>query len=100
MEVSLKPSPRKGKKWRVVFTRKKDGVQSHVDFGADGMDDYTLHHDPVRKAKFLSRFRKLIEKHKDNPQAPMTLSRMLLWNKPSLEDSWRDYSKHFHLIQH
>lgn len=92
LKVVLEQSPRKGKKMRATFS---DGTM--VDFGAEGMQDYTIHHDDARKKRFLSRFAKLIEKEKHNPKSPMTLSTMILWNKPTIQASLRDYRQRFGL---
>lgn len=94
--ASLHKSPRKNKAYRMVFTRKKDGATTYTDFGSH-MENYTEHHDDLRKQRFLSRFRSLISKYKDNPQAPITLSTMILWNQPTIEASLRDYKNHFGL---
>ena len=97
MYVSIQTSPRKTKKYRAIFTRKKDGAVVHVDFGARGMNDYSTHHDDLRKHRFLVRFDKLIKKTEHNPQSAMTLSRWILWNEPSLEASFKDYLKRYGL---
>jgi hypothetical protein len=95
MMMKIMSSPRKDKKWRAVFT---EGNKQHtVDFGAKFMENFTTHKDDKRKELFLSRFHKLIEKYKDDPKAPMTLSAGILWNKPTLEASIRDYKRRFHL---
>jgi len=93
--VILQPSPKQDKKYRLVVSTPTK--TAHIDFGAKAYQDFTLHHDPLRKQRYLSRFRSLIEKHKDNPLAPTTLSTFLLWNKKSLESSFKDYLKKFHL---
>jgi hypothetical protein len=95
-KVKLVPSPTKTKKWRMIFVRKPD-VYDYTDFGYKGMSDYTLHQDDRRKAMFLSRFRKLIERSKEDPSSAMTLSTTILWNKPTLQESFKDYKKKFHL---
>ena len=92
--VELYESPLQTKKYRAIF--KRNGVEfRHTDFGAKGMDDYTMHQDKDRKQNFLSRFEKLIKKERYNPYSPMTLSTMLLWNKPTLRASWNDYKRRF-----
>lgn len=95
MNVCIHQSLRKDKKYRAIFTRQKDGATSHTDFGSSAHENYTDHHDEERKKNYLSRFNKLIQQYKDNPQAPITLATMLLWNKPTLEESLKDYKKHF-----
>jgi len=98
MHVSLFPSPRKGKAYRATFTRKKDGSVIHTDFGSADYENYTQHHDDIRKKKFLTRFRSMIERYKDNPQAPTTLSRYILWNKPTIDESLLDYKRKFNFL--
>lgn len=93
IHVQLVPSPRKDKKWRMVFFRKEK--PEYRDFGAKHMSDFTLHRDVVRKSMFLTRFRKLIEKNRYDPFSPMTLSRWILWNQPTIEDSFKQYKSHF-----
>ena len=97
VNVSIIRSPRKGKAFRAVFVRLRDAQKTHTDFGSSLHNNFTEHHDEERKRRFLTRFRSLIEQHKDNPQAPITLSTWLLWNRPTLEKSFNDYVKHFHL---
>ena len=96
IHANLIKSPRKNKAYRMVFTNDKHEVISYTDFGSY-MDNFTLHKDVERKQRFLNRFQKLIEKYKNDPQAPMTLSTWVLWHKPTLEASIRDYKKHFGL---
>jgi hypothetical protein len=48
--VSLFKSPKTNKKYRVSFENGK-----HVDFGADGYSDYTIHKDPMRMRSYVSR---------------------------------------------
>lgn len=93
----LSPSIRKGKKWRMVFETKDHSVLEKVDFGAEGMEDFTTHKDEQRKQRFLSRFQKLIKEYENDPSAPITLSKYILWNKPTIAESLGDYKKHFGL---
>ena len=92
----LERSPRKGKKWRMVFylNGRKYG---HTDFGASGYDDYTIHRDNARKQKYLKRFGQLIAEYEDDFAAPITLSTMILWNKPTINESLKDYKDCFKL---
>ena len=55
-------SPLKNKKYRVVF---KDG--RHVDYGAVGYDDFLVHKDDARRARFWNRW-------KNNPNLQNKLS--------------------------
>lgn len=92
MKVKLMRSPLPTKKWRMVFPR-----IGHTDFGHPDYQDFTTHKDEARRAKFLNRFRGMIERYADDPTSPMTLSHLILWNKPTIEDSFRDYKKRFGL---
>jgi hypothetical protein len=88
--VKIVKSPKKEKKLRAYFN---DGT--HTDFGAAGMSDYTKHKDAARKQRYMSR-------HKRNeawgsPKTAGSLSRYVLWNKPTLRDSIRDYKRRFNL---
>ena len=99
------PGKRGGKKWRVTFP---DG--RHVDFGSDGMSDFTLHKDPHRMANFLLRHGGISSREYDatrtqsaeqvlramrrvhtstreswhDPHTPGFWSRWLLWSEPTL----------------
>ena len=88
--IKITKSPKKEKKLRAVFS---DG--SHTDFGARGMSDYTKHKDPSRKKLYMSRHRK--NEKWSSPKTAGALSRWILWNKPSLRDSIKDYKRKFKL---
>lgn len=81
-------SPIKSKKWRAVFN---DG--SHVDFGAIGYEDYTMHGDEKRKTLYLNRHRK--NENWNDPKSAGALSRWILWNEPTIAESLRDYKRRF-----
>lgn len=88
--VSIKKSPIKTKKLRATFS---DGT--HTDFGAAGMSDYTKHKDPERKKRYISRHR--ARENWNKPKTAGALSLYVLWNKPSLQDSIKDYKRRFKL---
>jgi hypothetical protein len=92
LSAKLFRSPRKGKKYRAVFY--EDGVEfDYADFGASGYDDYTTHGDDERKDDYLARHEPT--ENWNDPYTPGALSRWVLWNKPSLEQSWNDYKRRF-----
>jgi hypothetical protein len=66
-----------------------------VPFGAYGYEDFTTHGDPKRKQAYLRRHRK--NENWNDPRSPGALSRWILWNKPSMEESIHDYIKRFHM---
>jgi len=93
MNVVIKKSDKKGKKLVAIFT--DDKKKKTIHFGADGMSDFTIHKDPKRKERYLKRHMK-----RENWNDPMTagaLSRWILWNKPTLSGSIKDYKKRFKL---
>ena len=85
----LRKSRRRDKKLMLVTPEKI------IHFGGKGYSDYTIHKNPARKQMYLTRHR--IRENWKEPLTPGALSRWILWNKPSLESSVRDYEKRFNL---
>ena len=97
----LKPSTRKDKKWMITHDNKT------VHFGQQGYRDFTLLN--TRSSKFYEPNPQEREKLKSNYQSrhrkdpieqaftPGSLSYYLLWNKPTLSASIRDYNKRFNV---
>lgn len=79
MIIILKKSPNIKKKFRVVF---EDG--KHIDFGARGYSDYTIHKDPERMKRYLQRHRSRENWSKAGIKTAGFWSRWLLWSKQSL----------------
>ena len=88
----------------VQFYKAKDGVHkyvavfddgTHTSFGALGYEDYTQHGDKKRKQLYLYRHRK--NEDWSNPKTAGALSRWILWNKPTLEESINNYIKKFNM---
>ena len=68
-DSEIYPSSHKHKKYMVF-----NGVNmSH--FGDIRYEDYTKHHDEIRRQKYLNRF----NKHHNSPYSPYQLSLLLLW---------------------
>ena len=93
--LRIEPSHRKDKKYSAVFETDHQTYKV-VHFGAKGYDDYTTHHDDVRKELYLLRHKRDHENWND-VTSPGALSRWILWNKPSLHESIRDFKNRFHL---
>jgi hypothetical protein len=89
---TLRRSRNPEKKWDAVF--EKDGKERVVAFGAKGYSDFTKHKDVTRKARYIKRHSGMGE-HWNKPDTPGALSRWILWNKPSLKGSLRDFRKRF-----
>ena len=77
-------------KFTAVFD---DGKE--VSFGAKGYSDMTQHGSETRKNRYLDRHRK--NENWNDPQTPGALSRWILWNKPSLQESIADFKRRFNL---
>lgn len=88
--LAVHPSERKGKKLVAQFS---DGTCTH--FGARGYEDFTQHRDERRKASYIARHGALEDW--TDPRAAGTLSRYVLWNKPTLAASIQDYRRRFRL---
>jgi hypothetical protein len=68
-----------------------DGTRTK--FGAYGMSDYTLHKDKERKRLYELRHKKDLETN--DPKRAGYLSMYVLWNKPTIEASIKDYNRRF-----
>jgi hypothetical protein len=95
------PSTAKGKKWTAIFCMCKgeskccDNDKKKVHFGSAGMDDFTITKDKEQRERYLKRHKK--DLRTNDPMKPGYLSYYLLWNKPSLQESIKDYKKKFNL---
>jgi|TARA_B110000902_G_scaffold204619_1_gene232813 hypothetical protein len=95
MKVIIKKSTNTKKKYMAVFTDENKKKIKTTHFGAAGMSDYTKHKDEKRKKRYMNRHRT-----RENWSQYMTagsLSRWILWNKPSFRASVSDYKRRFKL---
>ena len=88
MEVQIKRSKRKDKKFDAIIDGKKT-----VSFGAAGMSDYTKHKDAERKERYIARHKK--KEDWNNPKTAGFYAKNVLWNKTSLQASVADINKKF-----
>jgi len=91
---TLRRSHNPEKKLDAVF--EKDGKEKVVPFGQRGYSDFTKHKNTTRKARYIKRHSGMGE-HWNKPDTPGALSRWILWNKPSLKGSLRDFRKRFNI---
>lgn len=88
---SVKRSPNPAKKWRATFT---DGdKEKNTDFGAAGMNDFTITKDEERRRLYRERHAKDLNTG-DYTRAGF-LSYYLLWNLPTLTASIADFRRRF-----
>ena len=95
IKMVIEKGTAKNKKWKAIFYDDQGKKIRTVQFGSKGMSDFTINKDKERKQRYLDRHRK-----RENWNDPMTagaLSRWLLWNKPTLEGSIKDFKKRFKL---
>ena len=89
---TIRKSRRPEKKFDAVF--EKEGRTKVVPFGQRGYSDFTKHKDVTRRARYLQRHSGMGE-HWNKPDTPGALSRWILWNKPTLSGSIRDFKRRF-----
>ena len=85
--LSIKKLKGDKKKYEAFFI--VNGKKSSQKFGAEGMSDYTLHKDIIRRNRYIARHLKDLET--GDPTRAGYLSMFVLWNKPSFGASVRDY---------
>jgi hypothetical protein len=91
--LKISPSDKATKKYDAIFN--VDGKRRTVSFGAKGYSDFIHHKNEARKNAYLSRHK--TTENWNNPITPGSLSRWILWNKPTLKESVSDYVRRFNL---
>ena len=81
--LTLRKSPLKAKKFRVVF---EDGT--HTDFGASGYSDYTIHKSPERMRAYINRHGGKIKTSTREETDPNKIHDLMLHVKESRSESW------------
>lgn len=90
--LKLKKATDNKHKYEAVFLNTETNKEKTVKFGAKGYEDYTIHKDEERKERYIKRHAK------DNLTDPLSagaLSMFILWNKPTIEESLKDYLTRF-----
>lgn len=75
--VHIRRAPAGSGKKFVAELRLQSGRVRRVRFGDSTMQDFTQHHDPARRARYIQRHR--AREHWSNPQTAGFWSRWLLW---------------------
>lgn len=101
-EFIVEPSGRAGKKMVVYELLRKTGKPGFtgtrspsIHFGAQGSEDYTIHKDPERVARYIARHRVAEDWTKKGITTAGFWSRWLLWNLPTIAASARDIGRRF-----
>lgn len=84
-------SDRKGKRYTATLTNADR--RRTVHFGSDSHENFTIHKDVDRRARYLARHR--ANENWRNPDKSAFWARWLLWNKPTLRGSAQDITKRF-----
>ena len=66
-----------------------------IRFGAKGYEDYTTHGDDIRKQNYIARHQKREDWTKSGLDTKGFWSFWLLWNKPSIQESYEDIKQRF-----
>ena len=88
MNIIIKPSNRKEKKYMAIIDDKKT-----IHFGQAGYQDFTIHKNEERKERYLARHRK--NEQWNNPLTASFYATNILWNKPTITESIRDTNRRF-----
>jgi len=91
--ISITPSTKADKKYMAIFDN--DGRRKTVHFGQKNADDFTLTKNLDQKNRYQTRHRKDLETK--DPTRAGYLAWYILWNKPTLTESIRDYRQRFNL---
>ena len=101
---NLKESDDGKHKYEITFENPEDKRTKTVKFGAKGYNDYTIYYKKDGKNKADEMKDAYLARHKvsenwDDFTSPGSLSRWILWNKPSVKESLVDYIKRFKLYK-
>ena len=88
IEIIIRPSDRKDKKYMAIIDDKK-----RVHFGSKGASDYTINKDDERKERYIKRHQK--NEDWNNFNTAGFWSKNILWNRPTITESIRDINNKF-----
>ncbi len=95
MKVIISDSTNPKKKLMATFYDNEGKKIKTTHFGQAGADDYTITKDKEQRTRYRNRHKKDLDTN-DYKKAGY-LSFYLLWNKPTLTESIKDYKKRFNL---
>ena len=94
MIIQISDSDSKNKKYKAVITN--GTTKKTIHFGAKGYSDYTIHGDEQRKQNYINRHKKNEDWNKINAGF---LSRFILWNKRTIQESISDLNTRYKNIK-
>ena len=92
MKLVIKPSTKSDKKYMAVFYEGDKKVKT-THFGQAGADDYTITKNKEQRDRYRTRHKKDLDTK--DPTKAGYLSWFILWNKPTIKESIKDYKKRF-----
>lgn len=98
MYVNIKPSTSQGKKMMAIFYDEAKKKIKTTHFGQASASDYIHHNDLSRKMNYIKRHQ--TREDWNDYMSAGALSRWILWNKPSLTESIKDYMNRFKLKEY
>ena len=97
--MKIEKGTAKNKKWKAVFSHYVDGklkIIKTVQFGAEGMSDYTIHKDKERRAAYRKRHQKDLQK--GDYMSAGWLAMSLLWGaSTNLDKNIKAYKRKYNL---
>lgn len=88
--ISVKPTDDNDtKKYVALFL--KNGKERRVRFGQKKAEQFFIHKDKTRRKNYVARHKSDLKTK--NPMKPGYLSMFILWNKPTLQASIKDYKR-------
>lgn len=99
--LNIKSATDNKHKYVATFLNMKTNRKKNIKFGAHGMNDFTIYSKTLSPEEALEHKRLYLIRHKgmgehwDNPITAGALSRWILWNKSTLEESIKDFIKKF-----
>lgn len=96
MKIKIFESDNPKKKLTAIFYTDDDKKIKTIHFGAKGYEDYTEHHDKMRRERYINRHSK--NEHFNDPMTAGSLSRWILWgDSTSLTTNISNFKKKFNL---
>lgn len=94
MKVDITKSTKPDKKLMAVFYKDNKKIKT-IHFGQAGADDFTITKNLEQKQRYIDRHKK--NEDWNNPMKAGTLSRMVLWNKPTIQEGIKAFKSRFYL---
>ena len=93
--IHIRRTPRASPKKLTAIFRTNNGHTRKIHFGAKGYSDFTKHKNTARRQRYINRHK--ARENFNNPMTPGALSRWILWNKPTIDASVKNFKHRFNL---